>query len=162
VRSSKGARSYKSKRGAHPDFALPPPAATFLSATQIESIGGAIYPVVSGNFNGDALPDIVTLFQDAASPTGTYLAVLLNMSNGSFGGPVLTPVTFATGNFILVGDVNNDGKDDVVLVLSELDRCADLDRRWKFCGATDLHDRNQCSRRGEPLEPLPITRHWTS
>jgi hypothetical protein len=116
VRSSKGARSSNSELRAHPDFALPPPAATFLSATQIESIGGAIYPVVSGNFNGDALPDIVTLFQDTGSPTGTYLAVLLNMSNGSFTGPVLTPVSFGTGNFILVADVNNDGKEDVVLV----------------------------------------------
>ena len=87
VRSSKRARNSNNRRP-HPDFALPPPAATFLSATQIESIGGAIYPVVSGNFNGDALPDIVTLFQDTGSPTGTYLAVLLNVSNGSFSRPL--------------------------------------------------------------------------
>jgi hypothetical protein len=72
--------------------------------------------VVSGDFNGDHLPDVVTLIQNTASSTGVYLAVLLDVPGQSLGAPILTPASFGTGDFILVADLNRDGKDDVILV----------------------------------------------
>jgi hypothetical protein len=115
---SSGLTSQHSEKrlNANPDASSSPSAATFLSATQIESDGASVYPVVSGDFNGDVLPDVVTVIQNSGSPTGSYLAVLLDVYFGSFAGPTLTPVSFAAGDFILTADVNKDGMDDIVLV----------------------------------------------
>jgi hypothetical protein len=112
VRLSNGAASVNQQSYVRPDARGVAPA-TFLSAARIESDGTDTYPVVSGDFNGDGSPDVVTIIQDDSI---TYLAVLLDGANLDFTAPVLTQVSFGTGDFILVADVNKDGKDDVVLV----------------------------------------------
>lgn len=91
-------------------------AARFLSATRIGADGATIYRIVSGDVNGDKLPDVVTLVQNFTSPTGTYLVVLLGAGNGRFNDPIVTPVSFEASDFIIVADVNKDSKDDVILV----------------------------------------------
>lgn len=100
----------------NPYAGSPPPAATFLSATRNESDGAATYPVATGDFNGDKLPDVVTLIQNSGSSTGTYLVVLLDVAGQPFSAPILTSVSFGAKDFIIVADVNKDGKDDVILV----------------------------------------------
>jgi hypothetical protein len=110
---SKG--SSKSRRP-RPDATGGPTPASFISATRIESDGDAIYPVVKGRFNSDLLPDAVTIIHNTGTPTGAYVAVLLNVSGQSLSAPILTPVSFAAGDFMLVADLNQDSIDDVVLV----------------------------------------------
>ena len=94
----------------------PPTAVSFLAATQIGADGATNYRAVSGDVNGDKLPDAITIVDNSASPTGTYLVVLPGTGNGMFNAPILTPVSFGANHFILVADVNEDGKDDVILV----------------------------------------------
>lgn len=103
----------------------PSPAASFLAATRITLSGSAVYPVVRGDFNGDGLPDVVTLYNSigksrAATRDGESLpiplAVLLNTPGQALGAPILTEVSFVPGDLIVVADVNRDGKDDVILV----------------------------------------------
>lgn len=115
---SSDAGSSRKRLHPKPDASQPPPAATFLAAMQFASGGAANYPVVRGDFNGDNLPDVATLIQSSGSPTDVYLAVLLNNGFGGLDAPVLTSVSFAPTDFIIVADVNNDGKADVVLVHS--------------------------------------------
>lgn len=110
--------SWRRQERARPDAGSPPPTASFLSAIQMESDGDAIYPVVSGDFSGDKLPDVATVIHNTGSPTGTYLAVLLQVAGQSLGTPALTSVSFETNDLIIVADVNKDGIDDVVLVHS--------------------------------------------
>jgi FG-GAP-like repeat/FG-GAP repeat len=98
-----------------PNASAPPPPG-FLAATQIAAGGATIYRAIGGDVNGDKLPDVITLVQSSVSSTGTYLAVLLGSANPGTATPILTPVTFATGDLIIVADVNKDGKDDVILV----------------------------------------------
>jgi len=116
VRYSTGAGSVSQQSYPHPDSTPGGRTPNFLSATRIELGGAATYPVVGGDFNGDSLPDVVTLIQNSGSPTGVYLTVLLNSGLGYLNGPNLTPVSFGAKDFIIVADVNNDGKADVVLV----------------------------------------------
>ena len=100
-----------------PDGKANPTPALFVSATRIESDGDAIYPVMSGHFSTGPLPSIVTVIHNTGSPTGFYLAVMLDVS-GQLTAPILTPASFAAGDLLVVGDVNKDTLDDVVLVLS--------------------------------------------
>ena len=116
VRFSNSSSNAKKQFSPKPAASQPPPPATFLSATQYTPGGSANYPVISGDFNGDALPDAVTLTGNSGPPTSVSLAVLLNNGFGSFGSPILTSVTFGSNDLIIVADVNNDGKTDVVLV----------------------------------------------
>lgn len=114
VRFSNDDRSVTQRSYAVPDSAgVPPP--SFIAARRIESDGTATDPVVRGDFNGDGLPDIVTVIR-VGSPALTYLGVVLNGASLGFSAPILTQVSYTTGDFILVADVNNDGKDDVILV----------------------------------------------
>jgi FG-GAP-like repeat len=103
----------------NPDASPPRPRPTvfFRAATRTSfDFSSTVYPVVGGDFNGDKLTDVVTLAQNAGSPTGTYLTVLLNVAGTPFATPIFTPVSFTKKDFIIVADVNKDGKDDVVLV----------------------------------------------
>jgi hypothetical protein len=66
-----------------------------------------------GDVNGDGRPDIVTGSWGGLGSNG--LAVLLQQPDGSFGAPTYRTVdpTWGTGG-IAVGDVNGDGRDDIV------------------------------------------------
>lgn len=72
---------------------------------------------VVGDFNGDGIPDLA--LSSTNSSTGTAeVTVLLGMGNGAFkAGPTIsTPVPTGTPLFMLVGDFNGDGKNDVALL----------------------------------------------
>ena len=109
----------------------------FISATQVPAGGAAYEPASLGDFNGDGKNDLLSLVRnnvfgfptvvrshagnagngaranDGGNDVVSISAVLGN-GDGTFKPAVLT--TVFTGDPILVGDVNGDGKDDVVQV----------------------------------------------
>jgi hypothetical protein len=92
----------------------------FLSAPQIP-VGGGIYNSgvsLSGDFNGDGKKDLVTQVNSGTQGSPTYsIAVVLSNGDGTFQAPVLTPIpSNESCSSIVVGDVNGDGKDDIVVI----------------------------------------------
>src|SRR5580698_531682 len=89
----------------------------FVSATQIPA-GGAIAeqnPALQGDFNGDGIKDVVTIVQTGAAPATNSVAVTLSNGDGTFQLPVLTPAPGNNSDAFVVGDVNGDGNDDVII-----------------------------------------------
>jgi hypothetical protein len=118
--NQKPAGNSASPRGSHSNTANPPVGKIgFVSAIQIPAggqVGGAGY-ALPGDFNGDGKKDVVTVIQNYVSNTWIYsISVVLSNGDGTFQAPVLTPVPGNDyGAQIVVGDVNGDKKDDLIV-----------------------------------------------
>ena len=98
---------------------------TFGSSVQYSNTGGGSSAVAVGDFNGDGKPDIAVtngkayevFLHDYDYPEcdGTTVSVLLGRVDGSFGQPVAYE-TAPDPESIAVGDVNGDGKPDLVVL----------------------------------------------
>ena len=106
-------------------------AGTFPVAAQTNTVGGAATFLVPAfvDLNGDGKLDLVAQTQTAAPiqiPEGSNLEVLLNHGDGTFGSPIPVTVPDPPNNGglngayrIASGDVNGDGKQDVILTLAD-------------------------------------------
>ena len=114
--------SAASKKSAHAKFSAqvqsPGPVSNigFLSAPQIPAGGydnTTYFPPVSGDFNGDGNRDAATVVR---TPGAVYqISVVLGNGNGTFQAPVQTATAALAADPIWAGDVNGDGKDDIVM-----------------------------------------------
>ena len=97
---------------------------TFDSAVSYDPGANIAYAVAIGDVDGDGKPDI--LMTNASYPALTgKVSVLLGSGNGTFG----MPISYSTGGYvpqsIAVGDVNGDGKADLVV--------ANCGGTWQSC-----------------------------
>jgi hypothetical protein len=89
---------------------------TFRPASNFNVVGGNPTAVAVGDFNGDGAPDIVTTDNNSGE-----VNVLLGNGDGTFQAPLdfqlpTTPLSYQTANAVAVGDLNGDGKLDLVLL----------------------------------------------
>jgi hypothetical protein len=79
------------------------------SASTKYPAGGNATAIVTGDFNGDTKPDLVT-----SNVNGSNISVLLGDGLGAFGTPANYPVGGANPQFVAAGDFNQDSKLDIV------------------------------------------------
>jgi hypothetical protein len=92
--------------GAQPSQALlGPPISTVLS--------NELSYVVTGDFNGDGIPDLAGIYVINNMLTGS-LVVLLGKGDGTFAAPLTTPIPDEFPVLIAVGDFDGDGKLDLL------------------------------------------------
>jgi hypothetical protein len=74
------------------------------------AVGGGPHIIVTGDFNGDGIPDIAAIINGS----NTTVSVFLGLGDGTFtnGGSVSVD---ALANTLAVGDFNGDGKQDLVI-----------------------------------------------
>jgi uncharacterized repeat protein (TIGR01451 family) len=77
---------------------------------------GGVQPssVATGDFNGDGIPDLVVANSGGDTNQGN-IAVLLGDGTGKFGAPMPVSVGMTSPTSLAVGDMNHDGKSDVVV-----------------------------------------------
>ena len=114
-------------------IAVAPATTSFLPAGNFFS-GGSAY-VVSGDFNGDGIPDLVTgpaFFNDEGSTVS--LSLLPGNGDGTFAAPVsLEFPGYVSSSTIVAGDFTGDGVDDLAV------DCYDLSVPY-YCTAILLND----------------------
>ncbi len=71
--------------------------------------GGRVESLFQADFNNDKLPDLAAVLYD-----GKTLLVFLNTGGGNFAAPIRIALP-EEGNFVVAGDVNGDGRPDLVL-----------------------------------------------
>jgi FG-GAP-like repeat len=71
---------------------------------------------VIGDFNGDGKKDIAKLVVSTDGNSTYSIAVILSNGDGTFQAAQLTATPSNTDDPIIVGDVNGDGKDDILMV----------------------------------------------
>src|SRR5579863_1660646 len=108
-------------RHVRPNTANPPTGKLGLLAAPQTPAGGKIYnsgTTLSGDFNGDGKGDLATQVETGARFSPTYsIAVVLGNGDGTFQAPVLTAIPSGSQcSTIMTGDVNGDGKDDLIVV----------------------------------------------
>ena len=113
-----GAHSMGSKRRpVKAGSPVPPPSSTgFVSATQIPAGGYLTGETLLGDFNGDGIADFVSIVGNPSIPGTFSFSVVLGNGDGTFQAPVLTASPGNMTDPFGIGDVNNDGLDDVIFV----------------------------------------------
>jgi hypothetical protein len=95
------------------------PTVSFLDATRTATAGESddeTEPVI-GDFNGDGKKDVAKIVYNTVDSVSTYsIATLLGNGDGTFQAATLTATPGNADDPIFIGDVNGDGKDDILMV----------------------------------------------
>ncbi len=87
-----------------------------MATIQIEAVSGFGPTLVTGDMNGDGIPDILALTADASE--NAQLEVWLGNGDGTYKAPIITSYAaqyLNTGQTLAVADFNADGKLDVAI-----------------------------------------------
>ena len=117
-KSAKASATAKAHSARPHPYTSNPPISTvgLVSALQIPAGGAPYWTAVSADFNGDLKPDMATPVLNDDGKTFS-ISVVLSNGDGTFQPAKLTPNPNGSyGDQILVGDVDNNGTQDLILV----------------------------------------------